>query len=142
MLQEGAEDPEDVRRAAQREAATLQQLRHPHVVDYLGSFEAGTTPFLVMEYLPRSLSSLMHGQGLASSTIRSIMLQLCTAISFMHGKVRAMAVFPGTGALFHSDSPRSSIELTTSQVHQPCTCRTSANDRNFFFWNATVLCKS
>jgi hypothetical protein len=84
------EDAELCRSRFCREAELLASVAHPHI---LSIFDFGMTadldlPFLVTEYieagdLRRRMSS---GQPIPMSQVRSIILQICDALTFLHGK--------------------------------------------------------
>ena len=70
------------------ECSLLSQLRHPHIVQFLGIyFERGSnTPVLVMEYLPTTLASCLDRYGVLPEEISySVLRDVVLGLVYLHG---------------------------------------------------------
>ncbi len=69
-----------------KEAQTLVQLRHPHIIRVLDFAIVDTIPFLVMEYAPDGTLRQRHptGNSLPLPTIVSYIQQVASAIQYAH----------------------------------------------------------
>lgn len=87
--QDSDPDAEDVKRTSRREVALLRSLQHPNVVEFVDEFMVRDRLFIVMGYVPCNLLELLEAQpgGMDKEAVRLIMYQLCTAITYIHGKV-------------------------------------------------------
>jgi formylglycine-generating enzyme required for sulfatase activity len=71
-----------------REARTLARLNHPNIV---GVYDFGRTPaghlYFVMEYVEGTdLHRMIHGPGLTAAQALSIIIAVCEALQYAHGK--------------------------------------------------------
>lgn len=89
-MQDDDPDAEDVKRTSRREVSLLRALQHPHIVECLDDFLVRDRLFIVMEFVPCNLLELLEAQpgGMDREAVRLILYQLCTAIAFIHSKVR------------------------------------------------------
>lgn len=62
-------------------------------------FMVGDRLFIVMEFLPCNLLELLEAQpgGMDRDAVRLIMFQLCSAIAFIHSKVRTTLCYVPRG---------------------------------------------
>ena len=75
-----------VQKTMKRELAMLQMLRHENVVEFQESFISKGNFFLVFEYVEKNLLELLEEspQGLSPKLIRSLIYQMCKAVSYLH----------------------------------------------------------
>ena len=89
------------------ECEILSQLKHPHVVQFLGvHFEEGSTlPVLVMEYLQTTLTACVDRYGTLPQEISNTILDdVATALCYLHGQ---------TPAIIHRDLSANNVLLTS-----------------------------
>ncbi|GAX75406.1 hypothetical protein CEUSTIGMA_g2850.t1 [Chlamydomonas eustigma] len=81
-------DAEDVKRNSRREVALLRALQHPHVVGLVDEFYVRDRLFIVMEFVPCNLLELLEAEpgGMNREAVRLILYQLCSVITYIHGK--------------------------------------------------------
>lgn len=70
----------------QREAETIAQLSHPHIVHILDFGLADGVPFLAMDYCPQGTLRERHASGdqLALPTVVSYAMQIADALQYIH----------------------------------------------------------
>lgn len=86
LSSELAKDPAFVARF-EKEAAALATLSHPHIVSIVDKGRAGSTYFLVMEYVDGpSLREVMRSPLLDSAGALKIGLEICRAIDYAHSR--------------------------------------------------------
>ena len=75
-----------VRKTMKRELAILQQIRHENIVELIESFFHEGHFFLVFEYIERNLLEVLEisPNGLPPKIIKSIIYQICKALSYLH----------------------------------------------------------
>ena len=81
-------DDGDPMKHFEAECSLLSQLRHPHIVQFLGIyFERGSnTPVLVMEYLPTTLASCLDRYGVLPEEISySVLRDVALGLVYLHG---------------------------------------------------------
>ena len=89
------------------ECEILSQLKHPHVVQFLGvHFEEGSTlPVLVMEFLQTTLTACVDRYGRLPQEISyTILDDVATALCYLHGQ---------TPAIIHRDLSANNVLLTS-----------------------------
>ena len=89
------------------ECEILSELKHPHVVQFLGvHFEEGSTlPVLVMEFLQTTLTSCVDRYGTLPREISYTVLDdVATALCYLHGQ---------TPAIIHRDLSANNVLLTS-----------------------------
>lgn len=70
-----------------REARLTANLRHPNIVNIINLLEVHDTLYLIMEYLPGNLLSLLHQQGpLDRATLLAVAADTCRALESMHSR--------------------------------------------------------
>jgi ankyrin repeat protein len=72
-----------------KESLLLARLRHPHIVQYLGCSLLVDSNYIVMEWLPQSLSQLVRGNGgvgLALNLLLRIARGMASGLSYLHAK--------------------------------------------------------
>ena len=71
-----------------KEARTVSNLVHPHIVRVLEFGVEGTTPYLVMDYAPNGTLRQRHSKGirLAPATIVPYIKQIASALQYAHDK--------------------------------------------------------
>ena len=77
-------------RRFEEECRLLSQMRHPNIVQFLGVyFERGMqVPFLVMEFLPTTLSSCIEKNGILRSELSySILYDIALGLNYLHSQV-------------------------------------------------------
>ncbi len=106
------------------ECRTLFDLRHPHIVQYLGVSVSGSgSPLVVMEYLPHSLDHVLKSTArLSLAAKRSILCDVARGMEYLHccpspivhGKLTApnvllssgmVAKISDVGVCMHSSDP-------------------------------------
>ena len=101
-----------------REVDLLQQLHHPYVIELkLATMLSSTTPpkiLVVMEWLPYNLRELVQRhrpKGLSSESVKAILHQLLSALSFVHrtGVVMRTLTCAPPGSEAALISPRSRV---------------------------------
>ena len=100
-------EQESVLRRFETECEILSELKHPHVVQFLGvHFEEGSTlPVLVMEYLPTTLTDCVERHGTLPQEISyTILDDVATALCYLHGQ---------TPAIIHRDLSTNNVLLTS-----------------------------
>jgi serine/threonine protein kinase/regulator of sirC expression with transglutaminase-like and TPR domain len=81
-----AADPE-FRRRFQREAKLVAQLQHPHILPIFDFGESDGCPFLAMPFIRGgTLAARLRGGLLPIATIERVLVQVCAALSYAHGK--------------------------------------------------------
>ena len=91
----------------EKECEILSELKHPHVVQFLGvHFEAGSTlPVLVMEFLQTTLTACVDRYGTLPQEISYTVLDdVATALCYLHGQ---------TPAIIHRDLSANNVLLTS-----------------------------
>ena len=86
-LKETLVETDELRRAFEREARLLANLRHPALPKVLDHFSEGTGLFLVMEFIPGDDLGVMLEQGERSFTTSEVLRfadQLLDAIEYLH----------------------------------------------------------
>ena len=75
-----------VQKTMKRELAMLQLLRHENVVEFQESFVSKGNFFLVFEYVEKNLLEVLEESphGLSPKLIRSLVYQMCKAVSYLH----------------------------------------------------------
>ena len=75
-----------VQKTMKRELAMLQMLRHENVVEFQESFVSKGNFFLVFEYVEKNLLEVLEESphGLSPKLIRSLVYQMCKAVSYLH----------------------------------------------------------
>ena len=75
-----------VQKTMKRELAMLQLLRHENVVEFQESFVSKGNFFLVFEYVEKNLLEVLEEspRGLSPKLIRSLVYQMCKAVSYLH----------------------------------------------------------
>ena len=75
-----------VQKTMKRELAMLQLLRHENVVEFKESFVSKGNFFLVFEYVEKNLLEVLEESphGLSPKLIRSLVYQMCKAVSYLH----------------------------------------------------------
>ena len=75
-----------VQKTMKRELAMLQLLRHENVVEFQESFVSKGNFFLVFEYVEKKLLEVLEESphGLSPKLIRSLVYQMCKAVSYLH----------------------------------------------------------
>ena len=89
------------------ECEILSELKHPHVVQFLGvHFEEGSTlPVLVMEFLQTTLTACVDRYGTLPQEISyTILDDVATALCYLHGQ---------TPAIIHRDLSANNVLLTS-----------------------------
>ena len=87
ILYEGQVD--NLIRRFEEECRLLSQLRHPHIVQFLGiCFEVDTNaPVLVMEFLPTTLTQCLDGYGVMPEEINcSILQDVAVGLRYLHDR--------------------------------------------------------
>ncbi len=72
-----------------RECTLLSDLRHPHIVQFLGIcfLKGSSLPVLVMEYLPHDLDKVLQGtKDLPMSIKHPILCDIARGLAFLHGR--------------------------------------------------------
>jgi serine/threonine protein kinase len=68
-----------------REAALLEQLRHPGIPYLLDQFNEGPRIHLVLEYLPgETLETILRRESLSLTDICTLGIQLCSILEYLH----------------------------------------------------------
>ncbi|WIA20465.1 hypothetical protein OEZ85_004872 [Tetradesmus obliquus] len=78
---------EEVQEEFRQEVMTLQQLRHPHVVQFLGACMKPPDLCLVTEYMPHSLHSVLYeqqGVALDRKRVLSLAADAARALLYLH----------------------------------------------------------
>lgn len=78
---------EEVQEEFRQEVMTLQQLRHPHVVQFLGACMKPPNLCLVTEYMPHSLHSVLYeqqGVALDRKRVLSLAADAARALLYLH----------------------------------------------------------
>uniref|UniRef100_A0A383VB93 Protein kinase domain-containing protein n=1 Tax=Tetradesmus obliquus TaxID=3088 RepID=A0A383VB93_TETOB len=78
---------EEVQEEFRQEVMTLQQLRHPHVVQFLGACMKPPSLCLVTEYMPHSLHSVLYeqqGVALDRKRVLSLAADAARALLYLH----------------------------------------------------------
>eukprot|EP00667_Euglena_gracilis_P004389 EG_transcript_4410 len=72
----------------EREVQLLRELRHPHIVRYLGTARSPTTLTVLLEYVPGgSLASLLSKFGPFHETVmRTYLQQILKGLEYLHGR--------------------------------------------------------
>jgi serine/threonine protein kinase len=84
LPQQLAADPQFVERF-KREAKTLAQLQHPHILPVFDYGESEGYTFIAMPLLESgTLTNLLKGQSLPLDQIRNIMVQVGDALDYAH----------------------------------------------------------
>lgn len=95
------------RQEALNEVRVLSQLKHPNIVEYIGSFESGGYLHILMEYCDGGdLEQLVKKQGgvhIEENMLASIFIQTCSAIRYLHER-----------RILHRDLKAQNIFLTHS----------------------------
>ena len=75
-----------VQKTMKRELAMLQLLHHENVVEFQESFVSKGNFFLVFEYVEKNLLEVLEESphGLSPKLIRSLVYQMCKAVSYLH----------------------------------------------------------
>lgn len=81
-----------MKREEQKEALTevrvLSQLKHPNIVEYIGSFESGGYLHILMEYCNagdvEQLIKKQKGTYLEENVVASLFIQVCSALRYLH----------------------------------------------------------
>lgn len=72
------------------EVRSLQGLRHPHIVPFLGSGEDRGQPYYVMELMTSSLARRLHdGPPIAPADAAKVLIPIAEAIEYLHGREMA-----------------------------------------------------
>ena len=68
------------------ECSLLSQLRHPHIVQFLGIYLSANVPMLVTEYLPTTLAKCLHRYGVLPEEISySVLRDVALGLVYLHG---------------------------------------------------------
>ena len=100
-------EQERMLRRFETECEILSELKHPHVVQFLGvHFEEGSTlPVLVMEFLQTTLTACVDRYGTLPQEISYTVLDdVATALCYLHGQ---------TPAIIHRDLSANNVLLTS-----------------------------
>ena len=75
-----------VQKTMKRELAMLQMLHHENIVEFQESFTSKGNFFLVFEYVEKNLLEVLEESpnGLSPKLIRSLVYQMCKAVSYLH----------------------------------------------------------
>jgi serine/threonine protein kinase len=87
-LKETLAETDELRRAFEREARLLANLRHPALPKVLDHFSEGDGMFLVMEFIPGDDLSVMlerEGRPFAPARVVAFAYQLLDALEYLHG---------------------------------------------------------
>ena len=90
------------------ECETLMNLRHPHIVQFIGVYtaRAGDSPTIVMEYLPTTLAAaIREHKSFPEEITYSIFEDVSLGICFLHGQ---------TPAVIHRDLTANNVLLEDS----------------------------
>jgi serine/threonine protein kinase len=80
-------DHEDVRRRFEREANTLLQFKHPHILPVYDFGEDDGTPYLVMKLMSGwTLRDLLRGQPLRIEEVGRYTRQIASALDYAHAR--------------------------------------------------------
>ena len=79
-------DDELVKKTMKRELKMLQQIKHENIVEFQESFIYKGNLYLVFEYIEKNLFELLETspEGLSPKLIKSLIYQMCKAISYLH----------------------------------------------------------
>ncbi|KAF6252116.1 kinase-like domain-containing protein [Scenedesmus sp. NREL 46B-D3] len=86
---------EDVQEEFRQEVMTLQQLRHPHVVQFLGACMKAPDLCLVTEHMPHSLHRVLYeqqGVALDRKRVLSLATDVARALLYLHHVARPAVV--------------------------------------------------
>ena len=100
-------EQEGMLRRFETECEILSQLKHPHVVQFLGVHfaESSTLPVLVMEFLQTTLTACVDRYGALPQEISyTILDDVATALCYLHGQ---------TPAIIHRDLSANNVLLTS-----------------------------
>ena len=94
----------------EKECHLLSNLRHPYIVQFLGVYidKVSSTPIIVMEYLPLSLSSCVEGKPNIPRYLQiSILSNVSLGLAYLHGH---------SPPIIHRDLTANNILLTSNMV--------------------------
>ena len=94
----------------EKECHLLSNLRHPYIVQFLGVYidKVTSTPIIVMEYLPFSLSSCVEGKPNIPRYLQvSILANVALALAYLHGH---------SPPIIHRDLTANNVLLTSNMV--------------------------
>ena len=97
-------------RRFEEECRLLSQVRHPHIVQFLGvHFQQGVrVPILVMEFLPTNLTSCIEQYGILPKEIsHSILHDVALGLCYLHSQ---------TPPIIHRDLSSNNVLLTSSMT--------------------------
>lgn len=94
----------------EKECHLLSNLRHPYIVQFLGVFidKVSSTPIIVMEYLPMSLTSCVSKKPLIPRYLQiSILSNVALGLAYLHGH---------SPSIIHRDLTANNVLLTSNIV--------------------------
>jgi serine/threonine protein kinase len=104
--------------ALRREIQILATVQHPNIVAYRGCLETSTKAYLIMEFLEGgellsqlSRSSLNNEQSYSEEVARRVMLQVLSAVAYLHSRGIVHRDLKPENLLFKDKSPQSPLKL-------------------------------
>lgn len=100
----------DILTKFEKECSLLGALRHPYIVQFLGVYieRASSTPVIVMEYLPNSLSNLVKAKPTIPRYLQiSILSNVALGLAYLHGH---------SPPIIHRDLTANNVLLTSNMV--------------------------
>ena len=110
LVEAGNDGVQNIAEKFVEECTLISDLRHPHIVQFLGicSLPGSELPVLVMEYLPLCLDGLLENTGDIPLAVKlSILCDVARGLTYLHSK---------TPPIIHRDLTAKNVLLNSSMV--------------------------